>query len=141
MSKPQQPIDWNAARKVADDSIAMGRLILEAVQAAQPQPKFARRSRESGQVVAAMVAEWFGLPLCELKSKGRNAEIAWARQVAMVLMREYTVMSGYDIESFFRRKHGVFGHSERAVKNRCETERRAGADIAELRSFIEGKLK
>lgn len=140
MSTPPT-IDYAAARRAADACLEQARLIMAAVNASTARPEPCQRGREAAQVVAALVAEWFKYPLADLKRKGREADRAWARQVAMYFMREFTTVSLVDAGRMFRRDHGCVVNAIKSVEARCYTEARTAADLANLRTHITLKLK
>ena len=67
------------------------------------------------------VAEHFDVRLADMTSKRRQANIAFARQVAMYLSRQHTSSSLCDIgDAFGGKDHGTVIHACRLVKKRVE---------------------
>ena len=137
----QPKVDYDAARRLADQCIEQYSLLMAAVNASSPNPRSCYRGPETASVVAAYVAEWFKIPLSELKRAGRENDKTWARQVAMFFMREFTSATLMDVAKLFRRNHGCVVNAIKTVQARCHTEPRTALDIANLRSHITIKLK
>lgn len=137
----QTKVDYNEARRLADQCITQASLIMAAVNASSPAPRACHRGSAVANVVASYVAEWFHLPLSELKRTGRDTQRAWARQVAMFFMREFTDATLLEVAKLFRRDHGCVVNAIKTVQARCHTEPRTALDIANLRTHITIKLK
>jgi chromosomal replication initiator protein len=69
------------------------------------------------------VAEQFGVRPADLTGKRRNANVAFPRQVAMYLARQYTKASLHEIgETFGGRHHGTVLHACRTLSLRMKNE-------------------
>jgi chromosomal replication initiator protein len=89
--------------------------------------------------VLAAVAERFSVSLEALLSKSRERQTAWARQVAMYLMREETSASLFQIgDRLGGRDHTTIMHGCSTVAKRMEADARARADVAATRALLRG---
>jgi len=70
--------------------------------------------------IVSLVENNFGVSRLELESKSRKSNIAWARQVAMYLARNYTLLSLEQIGKVFGRNHATVIHAFSKVKNKME---------------------
>lgn len=67
------------------------------------------------QKIIKAVVNFYGLTIRELSGKSRRKEIAFARQVAMYLLREYAGRSYPVIGRFFKRDHTTAIHAHRKI--------------------------
>lgn len=89
--------------------------------------------------VLAAVAERFVLPVDALLGKSRERQTAWARQVAMYLMREETGASLFQIgDKLGGRDHTTVMHGCAAVAKKMEADPRARADVAATQALLRG---
>ncbi len=89
--------------------------------------------------VLAAVAERFSVPVEALLSKSRERQTAWARQVAMYLMREETSASLFQIgDRLGGRDHTTIMHGCATVARRMEADPRARADVAAAQALLRG---
>ncbi len=66
----------------------------------------------SFEKIAEVVSRYYSLTITQLRSKSRSKDIAFARQVAMFLMKKITDKSLQDIGQFWRRKnHTTVAHA------------------------------
>jgi chromosomal replication initiator protein len=73
--------------------------------------------------IQKQVAEHFGVRLVDMTGKRRNANMAFPRQVAMYLARQYTTASLQEIgETFGGRHHGTVLHACKALSLRMKNE-------------------
>jgi chromosomal replication initiator protein len=73
--------------------------------------------------IQKQVAEHFGVRPADLTGKRRNANVAFPRQVAMYLARQYTKASLHEIgETFGGRHHGTVLHACRTLSLRMKNE-------------------
>jgi chromosomal replication initiator protein len=73
--------------------------------------------------IQKQVAEHFGLRPADLIGKRRNANVAFPRQVAMYLARQYTKASLHEIgEIFGGRHHGTVLHACKTLSSRMKNE-------------------
>ena len=94
----------------------------------------ARRSNQPTiSAIQAVVAGHFGLSVPQLTSPARGARVAWARQLAIHLAREFTGASLQDIgEAFGGRNHATILHACKRVSERIRVERDAAHELEEL---------
>ncbi|HET9109441.1 MAG TPA: chromosomal replication initiator protein DnaA, partial [Ktedonobacterales bacterium] len=98
----------------------------------------ANRPIDASAVLAA-VAERFSVPVDALLGKSRERQTAWARQVAMYLMREETSASLFQIgEQLGGRDHTTVMHGCAAVTKRMDVDPRARADVAATQALLRG---
>jgi len=98
----------------------------------------ASRPVDSAAVLAA-VAERFSVSVDALVSKSRERQTAWARQVAMYLMREETSASLFQIgDKLGGRDHTTVMHGCAAVAKKMEADPRARADVAATQALLRG---
>ena len=89
--------------------------------------------------VLAAVSERFSVSVEALLGKSRERQTAWARQVAMYLMREETSASLFQIgEQLGGRDHTTIMHGCAAVVKRMDTDPRARADVAATQALLHG---
>ncbi len=73
--------------------------------------------------IQKQVAEYFGVRPADLTGKRRNANVAFPRQVAMYLARQYTKASLHEIgETFGGRHHGTVLHACKTLSLRMKNE-------------------
>lgn len=134
-------VDWTEARRLADQSIRMGKLILDAINAQQPHRLISMKTNSElvDEIIAATAAAYEFTP-AQLMTPTRTAELAWARQVSMYFCRELTNASSSDIGKKFKRDHGTVLHAVEVVQNRIDTEIRTQKFIEELRAQLRGNL-
>ncbi len=89
--------------------------------------------------VLAAVAERFAVSVDALLGKSRERQTAWARQVAMYLMREETSASLFQIgDRLGGRDHTTIMYGCAAVARRMEADPRARADVAATLALLRG---
>jgi|SRR6185369_6156278 len=88
--------------------------------------------------VQKAVADEFGVELRTMKTKGRGKrEQAEARQIAMVLAHELTMLSMVDIGvAFGWRDHSTVVHAIGAVEHRCANDPDLRKRLADLRALL-----
>jgi chromosomal replication initiator protein len=83
--------------------------------------------------IQKQVAEHFGLRAADLIGKRRNANVAFPRQVAMYLARQYTKASLHEIgEIFGGRHHGTVLHACKTLSSRMKNEDEIRQTLAAL---------
>ncbi len=83
------------------------------------------------------VAERFTLTLPDLLGPSRVSEVAWARQLAIYLVRELTNTPLQTIgEAFGGRSHATVLHACKRVSDRVSRNREDASDLAELRTSL-----
>jgi chromosomal replication initiator protein len=96
----------------------------------------ASRPVDAAMVLAA-VRERFAVSTEALLGKSRERQTAWARQVAMYLLREETSLSLFQIgDQLGGRDHTTIMHGCSAVAQRMESDPRARADVAAARALL-----
>lgn len=91
------------------------------------------------RAVLAAVSERFSVSLDALLGKSRERQTAWARQVAMYLMREETGASLFQIgDQLGGRDHTTIMHGCATVAKRMEADPRARADVASTQALLHG---
>lgn len=99
----------------------------------KPQPEVA--------AVARVVATFYRLPVEQLMSHIRRADVAKARMVAMVLLRRCTRLPLVAIGDGFSRDHTTVVHATRALQARCDTEPNFAAELAQLEQLARQALQ
>jgi len=80
--------------------------------------------------VAKATAQYFRLPLVDLKSKGRNQDITRARHVAMYLARKVVNAKQQEIGAYFGgRDHSSVIHAVNTISDRVKTDPTLSRDI------------
>ncbi|MGH2514836.1 MAG: chromosomal replication initiator protein DnaA, partial [Ktedonobacterales bacterium] len=98
----------------------------------------ARRTVDASAVLAA-VTRHFGVRMEELLGKSRERGVAWARQVAMYLLREETPASLLQIgQQLGGRDHTTVMHGCARVGKALAADERAREDVAALRAALRG---
>jgi chromosomal replication initiator protein len=92
-----------------------------------------------GAEVLAGVARHFGLSVESLHGKSREHGVAWARQVAMYLLREETPASLLQIgQQLGGRDHTTVMHGYNRVSKALVIDERARGDVAAIRAALRG---
>ena len=87
--------------------------------------------------VAKATAQYFRLPLADLKSKGRNQDITKARHVAMYLARKIVNAKQQEIGAFFGgRDHSSVIHAVNAISDKVKTDSSLSKDINAIESNL-----
>lgn len=107
-------------------------------QALGPMREERRTNRPvDARAVLAVVSERFSVSLDALLGKSRERQTAWARQVAMYLMREETGASLFQIgDQLGGRDHTTIMHGCATVVKRMEADPRARADVAATQALL-----
>jgi chromosomal replication initiator protein len=102
------------------------------------EAEHAERPIEAGEVLAA-VARHFGVSVEALRGKSREHAVAWARQVAMYVLREETPASLLQIGQYLGgRDHTTIMHGHARVGSAIAKDARARADVATIRGSLRG---
>jgi chromosomal replication initiator protein len=113
-----------------------GEMVRQALAPIAGEP-VAGPERPSAEMVLAAVARHFAVTVDDLRGKSRNHQIAWARQVAMHLLREETDASLFAIgRQLGGRDHTTIMHGCSTVAQRMESDPRARADVAAARALL-----
>jgi chromosomal replication initiator protein len=103
-----------------------------------PQRVPAKR-RTSIEQIQATVASRYGLAVSELVSPSRAARIAWPRQLAIYLAREFTGTSLQTIgQAFGGRNHATVLHACKRVSERLAGDRQLCEELTELKAAVSG---
>jgi chromosomal replication initiator protein len=87
--------------------------------------------------VAKATAQYFRLPLADLKSKGRNQDITKARHVAMYLARKVVNAKQQEIGAFFGgRDHSSVIHAVNTISDKVKTDSSLSKDINAIESNL-----
>ncbi len=82
------------------------------------------------EVIAKATAQYFRLPVADLKSKGRSQDITKARHVAMYLSRKVAYAKQQEIGAFFGgRDHSSVIHAVNAITDKVKTDSLLSRDI------------
>jgi chromosomal replication initiator protein len=112
------------------------RLVAQAM--APLEAERAQRPVESAEVLAS-VARHFGVSVQALSGKSREHGVAWARQVAMYLLREETPASLLQIGQLLGgRDHTTVMHGYNRVSKALLMDERARGDIVAIRGALHG---
>lgn len=91
------------------------------------------------EAIQNRVAEHYGIPVAKMKERGRAADIAFPRQVAMYLCCELTEMKLKAIgDSFGGRDHGTVIHAKKTIKGRMDVEADVKRDVEYLKKQLSG---
>jgi chromosomal replication initiator protein len=89
--------------------------------------------------VQAAVAAYFGISVVEMLSAKRTERIAWPRQIAITLSREFTDASLNNLgRAFGGRNHATVMHSCKRVSERITNSPEAAHDVDNLRAQLRG---
>lgn len=87
--------------------------------------------------VAKATAQYFRVPLADLKSKGRNQDITKARHVAMYLARKIVNAKQQEIGAFFGgRDHSSVIHAVNTITDKVKTDSALSKDINAIESNL-----
>ena len=111
---------WNIRRRFGGFSVRQSRLIT---------------------LVQTEVARFYGQPLSCMTSRDKHRTSTWPRQVAMMLSYEFGLGSLKDIGRAFKRDHGTVISSTQTVNDLSSVYPEVRAELAALRSRLEGKIK
>lgn len=79
------------------------------------------KNQITAEVIQKKASEYYRIPLADMTSKKRTAQVAFARQVAMYLCEQLTGMSLTAIgEAFGGRDHGTVIHARRTVQGQMQ---------------------
>ena len=87
-------------------------------------------------IIEAEVAKAFGLTIEQLRTNCRVRTIAWPRQVAMRLMRDFTILNTQEIGLRFARDHGTVLYAFKLVESLTESHDQLAKEINEIRGRI-----
>jgi chromosomal replication initiator protein len=99
-------------------------------------PQWGVRKASIGDIQAA-VASRYGLAVSELLSSSRAARVAWPRQLAIYLAREFTGASLHGIgEAFGGRNHATVLHACKRVSDRLANDQQLCEELGELKAAV-----
>ncbi len=123
-----QPIDRHLATTVLD-AIRPG--------AARSTPTGRQPAPAGIPVIQRAVAEHFGLSISDLTGPSRHGRVAWARQLAIYLVREHTDAPLQRIgQAFGGRNHATVLHACKRVSDRIAVNNDDAADLQELTATL-----
>jgi chromosomal replication initiation ATPase DnaA len=138
---PTTQIDWDAARQLAQDSIAMGRAILAAVNASTPvKTDGGKLAADRTWAIATCTVQYYGFSEKIVAGRKRTEDLAWARQVGMYFCRKLTAASFQQIGDIYGRVPTAVMAACKVVENRIQTEPRTAAEIEKLRVRLQELL-
>ena len=88
-------------------------------------------------IVVNAVVQHYGISADQIYSRQRTVPIAWARQVAVTLVSEFTGEMESSVAGHFRLDHTTVGYSLRKVAQTIECQPRVAAEISTIRAAIE----
>jgi chromosomal replication initiator protein len=113
-------------------------LTMTVLNAMYPQRVSPARQTSIAQIQAT-VASRYGLEVSELVSPSRVARIAWPRQLAIYLAREYTGTSLQTIgEAFGGRNHATVLYACKRVSDRLAADQQLCEELSELKDAVGG---
>ncbi len=128
-------------RVIAYTSLTEAELTVDVAEEALKDILSANKSRVINcNLIQEIVARYFDIKFDEFRSKKRNRDIAFPRQIAMYLCREFTDMSLPRIgEEFGGRDHSTVIHAIEKISNDLENSAETRRAIDELKKSIQGK--
>ncbi len=109
------------------------------VRQALPDLFAGKRSKDelSAETVKQAVADYFGIKVSDLEGKRRTKNIAYARQIAMYIIRELLDMSTTEIGGAFGgRDHSTVLHAYDKIRNLIERDSRTKRDVREIMQIL-----
>jgi chromosomal replication initiation ATPase DnaA len=91
-------------------------------------------------LIESAVSNHLGVPLDLMRSKDRQAEVVWARQLCQALAMEFIPLNQVAIARLFAVDHGTIHYSVDAVRDRCQTEQGCRCTRDKLRAEIRSAL-
>ncbi|MGZ3806607.1 MAG: chromosomal replication initiator protein DnaA, partial [Bacteriovorax sp.] len=89
------------------------------------------------EIVAKATAQYFRVPLADLKSKGRSQDITKARHIAMYLARKVVNAKQQEIGAFFGgRDHSSVIHAVNTISDKVKTDPTLSKDINSIESNL-----
>jgi chromosomal replication initiation ATPase DnaA len=88
------------------------------------------------RMIVAIVAAHSGFPQDQIYGRCRTENLAWARQIAMTLSREFTSLTLQEIGELFDRDHGTVHHAVEHVAARCTVNSQTKLQVESLRRTV-----
>ena len=89
------------------------------------------------RTIMECVAHFYGYGYRDMLSRHRTQHIAYARQMAMALVRDNTGLSLHEIAALFARKrHGTIMHASSKIQSWREIDKRTRQDYANLEAVL-----
>lgn len=82
--------------------------------------------------IMKMVAEAFEIPSGALLERSRVLRVSLPRQVAMFLIRDFTILTLQDVGAVFSRDHGTVIHAIKAVRGKRSVDPVFDERVAEI---------
>ncbi|MCL2698765.1 MAG: chromosomal replication initiator protein DnaA [Defluviitaleaceae bacterium] len=115
-------------------TLAMADEALEDILAAKAGPEV------TVDYIQSVTAKYFGITQEEIVSKKRSAAIAYARQIAMYLVRKLMDISLFDIgEKFGGRHHSTVIHGYDKIADELESDKELRETLVKLEKMITGE--
>ena len=132
-----------AQMRVAEDSLANAIQILQMGGAISRLPLFpVADDVAKSKTIMFMVAHYFNFSVQQLCAADRHAQLAWARQVAMTMTREFTNFSSTKIGFVFgNRDHGTVLHAIKVVNDKCSISDTTVREIEVLRNELRKRFQ
>ena len=92
-------------------------------------------------IVFDEVAKASGFTILQLQSRDRHARIAWARQVALTLLHEFTGLSLAEVGRLVKRDHGTVIYAIKTVKNITGAYLGLSDEIGLIRVSIQARIE
>ncbi len=87
-------------------------------------------------MVAKVVADYYGVTIDDFKGNARNQKVANSRQIAVYLVREVTEKSFENIAMFFNKKHPTMLYSYDKVKAELKINKELDRSVSELKAKL-----
>ncbi|HOQ48171.1 MAG TPA: helix-turn-helix domain-containing protein [Verrucomicrobiota bacterium] len=137
--KPSPKIDWKACYSEALLLRANVERLIKLLESHGPAMAI-ESALSKAQAIRDYVAIFYDVSPRAMSSRLRTEHVAWARHVAMYLIRELTGLPILRIAELFKRDHGSVLHALSHVQDRRETDRAVHQILTELRAELERKL-
>ncbi len=95
-----------------------------------------RNSEISPEQMIKLIAKFFKLSVAELKSKKRNKELVFARDVVIYLLKKYTKLSLSNIGSHLARDHATILHAHRKFSKQLTADLTLKFEIAKIEELL-----
>jgi len=90
--------------------------------------------------IQKLVADYFDIPVEDLRKKSRKREVVVARQLSMYFAKEFTSESLKNIGEFFAKDHSTVLYSHKAVRDMIDTDTGFKDTVEKLKRQVEFSL-